>query len=750
MKFGQFFTAFGIAFFIFLGVFLGENMRYDTLSKVKNPFEKAIDLNTSIEVSNTEESQVIFTKSGEFWQVFPGTAIDITNDKRVLRKGEVFLSSDFISPTKDIKKEGQLMVGDLLINAPFSSILVTYAPAENIQIFAFNHSIELSWGDIRTPFLVPPGMMVSINEKLISPKTTTLFYSKLKKEFRLKPFHISLTDTEKSQTPEEKIAHSLAKLKKKEKDLINYVKIVPETWFSMRPDHLMGKIISNVKTNTFGLPRSKKEQFAFQKMIAPLAEGHFLVKENKKIPAQQNVNKFNQILDSYEWNILLKSNQSINKIWNDFFTAQYVWIKELRTTDTAYVFADLHKVENKNEFDKIDNEFSRFETLVAHKKVDEAESIIRNLKREIERMSIQKESQTKLTKRRRILKELLSSQNFLQTEDPFGLYVILIKKETALPLEDRAILDELTLEVAQELLFFLNQFIKESPDPGIVDILISGYNEIKSTIASSSERSGRESLFTKEEEEIQTLIKIAGSSKISTEDIENIKEEQAYEAEIQERIAQLQSHEEEVTSKPPIHDEETLKNFFDTLEVDTNKMEVVSLKNNEYLNFREGRYIGNFISGTFQAMGQVFKTIKINEQSSHYVQPKFLKGIINTLIEDTSSTVITTDESKSIPQNSNKAILEKSFIHELFSKNNLLMSRENIIVLNEALTIFEISEAVFEGKNKVDFIYNNETEEMSEITLSIENKKFRFTEKSYQRTAGIEEIRKKVEEVRKK
>ena len=760
MKFGQFFTALGIAFLIFSGVLMGENIYYETLSKVKDPFKKASTLNEIVSTKTTQSPYEIFSSSGEFFILFPNTKIDFSNNKREFLEGEMFFSSDFIpfpnvkSTSKSIGKpqRGQLSIKNLLINAPQSSILVRRYPEESsIQVYAFNHSIELFWEDLKNPFLVPPGMMVSINEKLLSNKTTSLYYSKLKKEFRLKPFQVSLFDTQKTGTPEEKIIYAVNKLSKKEKELIHYAQIVPETWFSIRPGNITGKIVNFIKASTFGLPEKKKDLFAFQRMVEPLVEAHYSAKENKKVPTENSVNRFKQTLNSYEWKALLK-NTIFKTQWENFAISQYVWTNTLRPSDAAYIFMSLHKRENNSAFDSIDNEFSRFESLVANKKIDEAESIVKTLKRKAEKTNITKEHQYNLTKRRRVLKELLDSQDFLQTKEPFELYVVLIKKEVALNLENRELLDELTLEIAQEVLFFLHKFIKQDPDPTIADVLIEGYNQINDTIKSSSERTGRASLFEEEEEEIRSLIKIAGSSKLSNEDIESIKEEQAYEDEINKRLEQLQSTAQE-ESKPPIHDEETLKNFLNEIEIDTEKIEILTLKNGEYLNFREGKYLGNMVSGTFQVFGQVFKTIKVNESSRHYAQPKFLKGILNSLMETNPTEIPPQEEintEEAIPQNSNKAILEKTFIRELFQKEGLSISKENIVILNKELTYFEAKEAILDGRNKVGFIYDTTTEEMSEITLLIGKKRFRFTEKSYQRREGVEAVRKKVEEVSKK
>ena len=222
-------------------------------------------------------------------------------------------------------------------------------------------------------------------------------------------------------------------------------------------------------------------------------------------------------------------------------------------------------------------------------------------------------------------------------------------------------------------------------------------------IENISQKQGRKNPFAEETKEIQTLIKIAGSSKISAEDIENIKEKQAYEASINKRIDQLKEQKNTKSSTlPPIHNKETLITFLKKTEIETQKMEILSLKKNEFLTFSKGTYQGtNNISGTFQIVGQTFKTIKVNNQSRHYIQPKFIKGIINSLITETKTTPKTAQKKQiNIPQNSNKAILEKTFIRELFDKDGIAISKQNTEALNTELTLFKITDAIIKGQSK--------------------------------------------------
>ena len=758
MKFGQLFTAFGFAFFIFAGVIIAENMHYETLQKVQDPFIKTQKIDRIIETSSLETPQTIFTDSGEFIQVFSNTKLDFTNGDRKIIKGEVFLSSDFILDTgtsrkkQNTAKEGQIKVGNLFIHAPHASIFIIYTPNENIRIYAINHSIELYWADVKNPFLIPPGMMVSINEKQISKKTATLFYSKLKKEFRLKRFDLELylSDITNLETPERKITHSVERLNKKEKELIEYADIAPETWFTIRPDNFTGRVVNFIKASTLGLPKSKKDLFTFQEMRVPLIKAHFSAKEGNKVNTQKSLTKFKQTINSHEWKSLLESNKEIRDEWNKFSQAQRVWINN-NISNLEYVFTELYAQKSTSAFDKMDNEFNRFENLVASKNWNEAERVIKDLNISAETMILTEKHQKQLTKRRRILTELLNTRDVLEKKEGFELYISLIKKEITLPIEDKALQDELTLEIAQELLFFLNKYIKENPNKKISEVLISGYNNIKSTIEESTKRKGRASLFSEEEKEIQTLIKIAGSSIITDEELESIKKEQAYRTQINERIAQLKTNKNSLEKKPPIHNEETLKIFLEENEIDIEKLEIKNLKNNEYLNFTKGMYLDNEISGTFQIKEQVFKTIKVNDKSNHNVPQKFIKGILNSLIETkTNEHPVAYEKEKEIPQNTNKAILEKTFIRELFTAEGFTISSEYIEALNMELTEFKITNAIIEGQTTVSFIYDSTANKISEIIINTGNKKFRSGKKPYTIEEGVELIMTKTEEMNKK
>ncbi len=762
MKLGQFVLAFGMGFLLFMGAMITENARYDLVSQVEDPFKESVVFEEHFISSVSDEPKEIFTSNGEFLRIFPGTEVDFSFGKRSLVEGELFYSSDFVDDS-DFSKEkprilkapdiGQLKVDDLLINAPSASIFVVRdKTAEQIQIYTYNHSIELYWADVKTPFLVPPGMIVSIHEKLISEKTAQLFYSKLKKEFRLKPFQTFASD-EAGMDIINKISISVEFQKKIGEKLEKYAKLAPETWFTIRPDRFTGKLVNIINKNAIGLSQGKKEEAVFKEKLLPLVEAHFAIKNKQAAKGKKHLNEFRKVIDSHDWKNLLEKNSTINDKWKRFVRAQKAWLRTVFPKDPAYSFIEFWTHDQEaGAFGKIEQEFDRIETLVADRHLEEAKKKLIGLNDKIKNIQISSNFQYQLTKRRRILKELLLSQRFLLSKEIFELYALLIEKESMMQVEDSELIDELVLESAQDVLFFLNRFLRTIPNPDISEVLLTVYNNLD--VESIAKKRGRKDLFSEKEKEIIAFIKLAGSSGLTEEEMLAIKEQQAYQKKIKEKITALREKgkkEDTQTSKrPQISDDKNLTEFLANLEINVNSLEISKLKNGEFLTFANGNFLGEPVSGTFQVNNQTFKTIRIGEESKHGIKSRFLKGVLNVFKKSSYKASAPIQQKEIIQQNSRNAILQRTLVRELFQNEGFIVSKDNVKILDKEFKAFELIDAIFEEKVKTNFVYDTETEEVLNLKFSIGNKKFQFGSETFEREEINSVIEEKLEKYLKK
>ncbi len=762
MKFGKIFLAFGIGLLIFTGILTTESARYGIISQIQDPFEKTEKLEKRVAVSTFEDPQDFFTPDGEFLRVFPEAEINFSGTRRELIRGDLFLSSDFISESKDVNINfssvvsapliGQLKVGKLLINAPGASVFVSYKHEdEKIEIYAFNHSIEILWEGAKMPFLIPQGMKVSIAEKFISEKTGSLFYTKLKKDFRLKPFEVNFPPNESGEKVEDKIGLAVLTHAEWGDRMKAFAMLEPSSWFFARPDHLTGKAISFVKTTAFGLPKSKHDKIQFQTLVAPFVTAHHAVKENSILKAENSLREFKAISDGAEWKKLLKGNPNINEKWNRFIRAQKAWMATMFPSDPAYIFVKiLESKTEKNIFAEIENEFSRIEILIANRHLEEAKKRLIDLKKKTQSAPKNKVYRPQITKIRRALGEVLNTKIFFQSEDIFQLYALLIENESVgIDTKDRELSDELALEAAQDLLSFLDNFLRNHPNPKVSKILLGVYQKLD--VETVAQRRGRKDLFSKEEKETIAFIKLVGNSGLTKEEIESIKEQQAYQSELTAKIDKLKKidEKEDEETRIKIETTEALKEFISSLDVDTSAMKVTVLKPKEYFQFQGGRFMGEPVSGTFRIAGQIFKTIKAGAEVNYRIQLQFAKGFFNRVAQiKNEQKKSTTTAQDFIPQNTKKAVLERTFVQESFQSIGFQLSKTNVTALDEELNTFEVTEATlvrpdatYNQKVRLDFTYLKQTDEVQNVKLITGGRnEFNFGSQKFKRSVMKDKI----------
>lgn len=749
MKIEQLLIAFATSLLIFFGIWASESVRFNFLDSLENPFEKAQELNERKKVgANVFE---IFTKEGEFFRLYPESEINFEKKQREIVNGEMFISSQFISEKdskganietifneETITKIGQYRAGPVLINAPGLSFFVSRDEIKKkTKIYAYDHSISIFFPESKTPFIIPSGMFIEIQEELISEKTGRLYYTKLKKELRLMEFMMPFSMNETSEKVEDKIAISLDKFKNLKKKIEIYAKQLPQTWILSRPSSLIGKFSQTIKNiqkdYALSYPEEKKQKRTFENLVSDLVNANYEVEKGNKNFAQDYIKTFLNTFKQKDWEILMVSSLEIKKNWDDFERAQKAWLRTVFPDEIANIFSDIWENKNKKaDLENLEQKFFSIETFIANNNVKKAEAEFKTMILLVEKLEIPEEEalKRKITKLRRLLTELFKVQPSFQKEEFFNLYILFVEKE-ARAYSKQKIGNELTLEVAQDILYFLKKFLDpETVNSENAKILVKIYEYL--AIDKIVEGLGRQ-IFSKAELETVELVAYVGSSGLTKEEIKSLQKAKEKETEMKNRIKELEKEyeeDEEQTISLQIKDKESLYFFLKTKGIDVTQMKISELSKEELFRFYGGKVFSEEISGTYQVSQQIFKIITIGKESQRKLNLRFFDGFLsnikNTL--ESEKNEIKNGSKLFIPQDSGRIAMERRLIKKLLEKEGFEVSIKDILALDQDAITFEIENLLYEKKYRLKFIYSQASKKVKNLILENGKNKFEFVE----------------------
>lgn len=754
-KFIEYFLAFGIAFMVFAAMVISENAQFQILSKVENPFEKAEIVDGIMET--TSEKKEVFTPSAELFVLHPESKIDLSSKHREVLSGEVFTSFYLMNDQAYQKAEsalplqnifwdkdfsptvGQLQVGPLTIHAPGSNLFIIRDPEEQkSEIYVSGHSAEIFFDGASHPFVIPAGMYVSVKENLVNKKTASLFHSKLKKEWRLRPFSFPVTP--EGSAPEDKFLRGIKELRIWENRIREFALNAPESWRITHKDSWGTKILESVRNiqNKFalGLPQEVKDQRDFNNLLQPFVKTHFLIKDRKKLLATRTITDFGKSLDDLAWKTILKRNPKINESWSTFFQAHTAWLRTIFPGDPEEVFIDFWLERFSQEsFKKIEKTFSNAELLFSNQSYQKANEEFIKLQKMIEEIEISKDHSFELTKIRRLFVEILRNEVFFQSEEMFDFYRTLIGKEVILQ-SGSELQDEIRLESAQDILFFLNTFLEDRSKINISRILLKAYSalDVDDVVA----RMGRD-IFTEEESELITFISMIGNAGITQQELDAIKNAKAYQDELDERIKKLQAQKEEddpqkeetLHTSAGIQNAKDLKNFFEENNVNTQKMTFKTIRAENLTQFAQGSFNRKNIEGEFQYDTQLFSVLTVGKSTKESLHTRFFSGFLAQEKDEVLPETINTKPDIFISQTTPRAILERKLIQELLELEGFSISLDKIEILDETMQKIKIHNATLANKYDAKFFFLRDSEKITQVILSFGKSKIDFGEKEF-------------------
>lgn len=740
-KFIQYLIGFGLAFLVFAAILVSESTRFDLLQKVKNPFLESQQLNKEIIISKDEPIRKIFTPEGELWIFFPESKANFQDRNREIIQGEIFLSSYFtnyeshlpdskngFSLENFILTSGWLKIGPLVLNASGSNIFVIRDSIKNqSEIYVFSHSIEIFSEGIKHPFVVPSGMKVTIKEKTITPKIESLFYSKLKKDFRMEPFHLSNLE-EKDDTPEKKLKMSLEQLDNLKIKITDFAIIEPETWVHSSQDNFFNTlitIIQNIQNNfAIGISPDIQDKRSFQKLVSPFIKSHFFIKNRKISLAKKSLEEFEKSLQSSDWKRILNHNIPLKIKWDNFIQAHKAWLKIITSGSTEEILVDFWFKQNSNNFfDKIIRTFSNAENFLSNNYLRKAKNEFVKLHTNFKKAKTTPEQSFQITKMRRLFVEILKKESFFQTEEMFDLYKFLIELELKNHLETE-FLDEIRLESSQDLLWFLNSFLEDKTKIEISKIILQTYKILETDKV--IEKLGRD-IFTPEESELIKLITLIGNTGLTKKELDAIKSAKEYEEELDERITEIQQRKDQPDNSEnnistQIMNAKDLKRVFDDQGVDTSNMNFKTNRAEGFTEFSEGKWRNTSVSGIFDFTTQFFKTIQAGNALQEQLHLRFITGFLNKVSIkkiDSISEENTSENKIFISQTTPRSILERKLVQELFSLKGFTISRNDIKIIDDEMKIFMIKKAILNKHYKFDFIYDRSDDSIKNITTQL-------------------------------
>ncbi len=772
MNIWSYFSAFSLAMIIFFGIYVSENEQFELISSLKNPFESALDFQESGTIE-TKIPRDVFTKNGEFFRLYPGTTFDFKEKNRKIDSGEAFLSALFVDnsffeindfniekgfiQSENVLKTGQINVGPAFINFPGATIFVSRnIQQEKIELYVYGHSVDLFFEGFKYPFVIPAGMKVEIHEKLLSEKTAKLYYSKLKKEFRMSSYNL----LDNNNPHIDKINQTIDWQKEWGNRLYNFSINTPKSWIRWKQDNLFGRFIKNFKNFqikfAFGISEKKKADFQFQNFIEPFFNANNYVLEGEKGAARKELSNFKTIISGNDWNDFMEKNNERSANWEIFSKVQKAWLRTVFTGAMQDVFIEFwESIQEVTNLQKIKGSIFTIEDYIFNNQFKAIQQELFLLKKTLEVTEFNEEDSFEVTKIRRILLGTLKNNFSFQEKESFEVYSMFIEKELS-NYEKTEIKQEIRLENGQDLLFFLSDFLRTKADIEIVNILLHSYQKLN--IQKIAQKMGRQ-IFTEKELEIIEIIKLIGETGVSEKDLQKIRDHVEYQRNFNNLIFNFREEKNDIIEETPKRNEnliinvKNLKNFFIELGINTNGMIFKTNRtpngNLEKALFSEGVFNNKKVSGIFKFQTQLFDLIQVGEHTNKLLNSQFLSNFLtNVELQNINKQEQERTKNKIfISQTTTKAILKRELVREIFSAKKLYLSRDDIKALDLELNNFEIKEAFWQENIKLSFSYNFSTKKIRNASIEKGVIKIDFSNQSINLEQFIPEIKKELKKI---
>lgn len=643
-----------------------------------------------------------------------------------------------------VKKEydyvpARVNVGNLEVHYPYSGVYIDRPAGENkTVIYALGGGVKIYFPGAFEPFLIPSHYRVTILDIMISEKTAQLYYTKLQKSFRLEPFDILIPSLDGNVVEQEPPMNRMATAWKRQEEwraeMTKYAFAAHSTLVSSTRQTAIQPVIDLVSQAqekfAVGYPEEKKDEGFYQETLEPFVK--FINKLNYEgdIAIPSSLLSFHSTLKSEKWTRLMAEYEDIKESWNAFYVSHQAAIRKIDSNDKYYIFFDYwNDLSQINTFDKIQKLFLEAQLLDLMGKKYEAKVHYDRIAETLKTKSIPSSAKGDVTNLRRGFGKVLRSSTFYQTIDLFSVFKILTQLEFDFYKNNNEIHQEIRLEVARDALAFLNNFVEKGSNVEESNLLLEVYKSMG--VKEIQEKLNRD-IFSEKEMEMITFIDLLGTSRITREEIDRIKETLAIQEELRQIDEELGIIEdvEPVIIKDPnlIENSEDLKRFFSDQELDTYKIIVTTLSSDE-LSFRNLFYKKQTLTGTFNINRQEFVRIRTGILSQENIRRNLFSSFLKEIdfLEEKAAreadrtTNTNTGNTNNISQNDRIALSYRQRVLNLVRRYNIQLNLSDVLVLDKELSEFSIKNASLKmddkAEQKVSFIFNLTTESLTDLVL---------------------------------
>lgn len=722
---------------------MSEGARYRVFESLESPFADSGNLERVFGISQNGDPQEFFTSEGEFFLFFPGSKVDFLDGKRELLDGDIFAGSNFISemqnqaahvtldnvgfnPQGFIPTVGQLQVGQVYIVYPSSSVFIQRdRPRGRTKIYAYDHPVEVYFRGVLRPFVIPPRMYVTISDTNITPKTSQLYYSKLKKEFLLRRYDIVYPPDPISDKPADRIPLAMEYQNVWHKKMESFARTLPETWVTFPPSSFMGKMVAFVTRMqadfAFGYPEQRKHMVDFLGMVHPFLDAHFSLKNQKTQEAQAHLAEFDRVYGSPEWMRLLQENPDMAEQWETLVRSHRSWLQTTFADDPERVFFDFwFGRDTERDIDILEHRFTMVENMIANNLLEGAEGAIKGLKDVLDSFETNPQERYRVTRLRRLMGELIRGEPVFHEPEIVKLYSSILQKEMVIYLDPKE-REEITLEAAQDVLYLLRKFLMDNPNKEIGRALGNIYEYLD--IEAIARKQGRQ-IFTEDELATIDLVELVGNTGLSSDDIKRIREDMDRNREVSERLRSIlpdpKEEETPVVENTFIFTENDLRSFLQEVDINVERIEIELQEERERMLFSGATFKGEPVSGVFLIVVQGFESFQVKNERFTGVNRNNVERILKRVEQQITreNTPEEEEDTSFIPwQNTTEAIYERTYVQQLLIQKGLRVSRDSVKALDTQWENFIVEEAVFNNQNTIEFNFNSKTEEVTNLVI---------------------------------
>jgi len=715
----QVFLAAALAMVVFIGILWVEKSNFNKVSDLEDPYESAVLINERVVVNGTEARSWLH-KTGEIFILMPGGKLNMTNQARELEEGVLFLNSS-LQDQADIDQAkvgfsapfalgearlsgGQIKIGPIVVSIPQGvAVLKRDLVRQEAIIYAHDHPVYIYLPSATEPFLVPAGYMVLVKENratLLAP----LYFTKLKKELKLEPLDDKTLGMESVQSA---LLQGIELSRLWEQQVILYAEESVVALNRFAPDSVMGKLLNGLyfiqRFYALGVDDNFKDEYGYKKLTAQIRNVYFAFADADLERALKAAQEFTEVRGGADWARYFIETPTYKKIWSQFAKQQRVWFYGAFPDDREVeVLKVLWGPKNKIvSFEDFQDNYFLFETYYAQNYIVPAQRELQFILDNFTNLDYDLiQDSRNITQARRQVSLLLQRDAQRSNSIIFELYIELVEAERLLRAEESELGQEVRLEVAQELLYFLDKLLDSRTRQDEVIILLKAYKNLD--IGSLAESLGR-SVFNEKERE--TLNRVQSLENLTEEDMAMIRADNVTAEEVKNLREQLRNQAEQIIAAGPtgVQTIEDLTDFFLKREILTQGMRVqINEKDdNKFMTFNQASYNGYPLQGTFETERQKFSLIKLGEITETRATASNFSAFLSQMLS--ANEKLRNDDKPEVvddgPNNgTSTAILQRRNILKLLEQQGISAKFDNILLTNDKLTKATVRQASFEKK----------------------------------------------------